>query len=83
MKTAVSIPDDLFKAAEREAKRQGVSRSRLVQSALTEYLKRQREEDITARLNASIAKYGDPYDDNAPVLDAAFRAVMSDTEWKD
>jgi metal-responsive CopG/Arc/MetJ family transcriptional regulator len=51
MKTAVSIPDPLFKAAERAAKRQKVSRSRFYAEALHEYLERRRSKAITKALN--------------------------------
>jgi antitoxin MazE6 len=39
MKTAISIPDPVFKAAERLSKRLGVSRSQLYAEAVGEYLR--------------------------------------------
>jgi metal-responsive CopG/Arc/MetJ family transcriptional regulator len=51
MKRAISIPDPLFRAAERAAKRQKVSRSRLYAQALQEYLKRRQSKEITKALN--------------------------------
>ena len=63
MKTAISLPDKLFNDAEREAKRRGVTRSKLVQTALEKLIKHQSDDTITKRLNESIAKYGDPSDD--------------------
>ena len=51
MKTAISIPDPLFNAAERAAKRQKVSRSRFYATALQEYLERRRSKAITKALN--------------------------------
>jgi metal-responsive CopG/Arc/MetJ family transcriptional regulator len=62
MKTAVSLPDPLFKEAEAAAKGLGVSRSRLIQIALEDYLKKRREDELTAELNRNIEKYGDPSD---------------------
>jgi hypothetical protein len=62
MKTAVSLPDLLFKEAETAAKHLGVSRSRLIQIALEDYLKKRREDELTAELNRNIEKYGDPSD---------------------
>lgn len=41
MKTAVSMPDDLFHLAEAAARRLRVSRSELYANAITEYLNRQ------------------------------------------
>ncbi|HEV2349839.1 MAG TPA: ChpI protein [Terriglobia bacterium] len=55
MKTAISIPDPLFKAAERAAKRQKVSRSRFYAKAVAAYLKSHRDKDIKERLNAIYA----------------------------
>ena len=51
MKTAVSLPDPLFKAADQLARQLGKSRSQLYAEALREYLERHRDEDITRRLN--------------------------------
>ncbi len=51
MKTAISVPDDLFAQAEAEAGKQGVSRSELYRVALREYLKRRHDEDVTNRIN--------------------------------
>ena len=43
MKTAISIPDDVFREAERAAKRLGMSRSELFSRAAVEFLKAQCE----------------------------------------
>jgi predicted DNA-binding protein len=51
MKTAISLPDPLFEAAEQLARQLGKSRSQLYAEALREYLERRRDEDITRRLN--------------------------------
>ena len=51
MKTAVSIPDDLFDSAETLGKRLGVSRSRLYATALAEFLAKHKGRKTTARLN--------------------------------
>jgi antitoxin MazE6 len=51
MKTAVSVPDPIFHAAERLAQRLGVSRSQLYSRAVGEYLERHDEDEITRRLN--------------------------------
>lgn len=51
MKTAVSVPDDIFKRADRLARRQRKSRSRLYSDAVTEYVARHDPDWITERLN--------------------------------
>ncbi|MFO0891693.1 MAG: hypothetical protein U0790_21430 [Isosphaeraceae bacterium] len=71
MKTAISLPDELFAAAEALAKRLGVSRSKLYATALARFLSEQERGAVTERLNAI---YGD-----APELpgDAAERRVWT------
>jgi metal-responsive CopG/Arc/MetJ family transcriptional regulator len=51
MKTAVSMPDDLFRRAEAAARRLRVSRSELYARAIEEFLKAQQGSAITERLN--------------------------------
>jgi predicted transcriptional regulator len=51
MKTAVSMPDDLFIRAEATARRLRVSRSELYARAIAEFLKGQQGNAITERLN--------------------------------
>ena len=51
MKTAVSLPDGLYKDAEELARSMGVPRSRLFAMALEEYIDRHRSERITAALD--------------------------------
>ena len=80
MKTAVSIPDKLFAAAEREAKRRGVSRSKLVQTALEQLLKAKRDAGITARINRSLAEHPEPAD---PFMDRLAKQAMARAEWPD
>lgn len=51
MKTAISLPDDLFEAAEDLARELGVSRSQLYARAVADYVARRRDEEVTAKLN--------------------------------
>ena len=51
MKTAISIPDEVFDAAEEMAQRLGMSRSQLYVTALREYLEAHRNRGVTARLD--------------------------------
>ena len=51
MKTAVSLPDDLFRLADAAARRLRVSRSELYAQAIAEFLKNQDGNAITERLN--------------------------------
>jgi metal-responsive CopG/Arc/MetJ family transcriptional regulator len=56
MKTAISIPDDVFESADELAQRLGISRSELYATAVAEYLAKFRDEDVTARLDQVYAK---------------------------
>jgi predicted transcriptional regulator len=51
MKTAVSIPDELFESAEGLARRLGMTRSELYAKALRDYLREHRGDGITERLD--------------------------------
>ena len=51
MKTAISLPDDLFESADELADKLGVSRSELYARAVAEFLAKHQTADITARLN--------------------------------
>ncbi len=56
VKTAVSIPDPVFQAAERLAKRLGIPRSRLYSRAIERYVSDAQQRDVTALLNQVYAE---------------------------
>ncbi len=77
MKTAVSLPDDLFRMAEAAARRFRVSRSELYAKAIAEFLKRQQADTITERLNAVYSRRSSNLD---PGLDRAqFKSLEKDS----
>ena len=51
MKTAISIPDEVFDAADEMARRLGMSRSQLYVTAVREFLDAHRKHGVTARLD--------------------------------
>jgi metal-responsive CopG/Arc/MetJ family transcriptional regulator len=51
MKTAISIPDQTFDAAEQLVKRLGISRSELYSKAISSYIKEHRNDSVTEALN--------------------------------
>ena len=51
MKTAISIPDDVFSKAERFAHRRKMTRSALFTVAVDEYIHHHREDDVTRKLD--------------------------------
>lgn len=79
MKTAISLPDELFHEAERQARREKKSRSQLYADALTEYLARHAPEEVTEAMNRVMESLGEY--STEPFLDEAARRVLEDTEW--
>lgn len=51
MKTAISIPDPIFVAAENMAHNLGISRSELFSVAISEYMKKHKYQNVTESLN--------------------------------
>lgn len=78
MKTAVSVPDDVFRAAERHARRTRKSRSQLYAEALSEYLDRHGPDEVTDAMNNVVARLKEPQD---RFVAAAARRVLERTEW--
>jgi metal-responsive CopG/Arc/MetJ family transcriptional regulator len=78
MKTAVSIPDDVFEGAERLARRTKKSRSRLFSDALKEYLARHTPDEITEAMNQAYAAVGDVKD---PFVSSAAKRALGRSEW--
>lgn len=78
MKTAISIPDDIFAEAERLAQRQKKSRSQLYSEAIEEYLARHDPELVTEAMNRVCEEVGCEPD---PALSAATRRILERSEW--
>lgn len=79
MKTAISLPDELFEAAERVARHLGLSRSELYQRALAKFLENQNNASITAELNEVYSTKENSQLD--PVLDKLQRASLAREDW--
>jgi len=78
MKTAVSLPDDVFRQAERQARRTRKSRSQLYAEALSEYLARHAPDEVTEAMNRAVDQLKQPSD---PFVSAAARRVLGRSEW--
>ena len=78
MKTAISIPDDLFRQADELARRSGKSRSQLYREALAEYLRRRDPQAVTSALDALAASLGAGADQ---WVAATSRQVLERIEW--
>ncbi len=78
MKTAVSIPDEVFEGAERLARRTRRSRSRIFSDALREYLARHSPEEVTEAANRACSEVGDVQD---PFSASAARSILQRSQW--
>lgn len=74
MKTAISIRDDIFEAAERTAASLGISRSELYARAVVDFVSQRYGERVTERLDAV---YGD--DELLSTLDEGLAALQFDS----
>ena len=81
VKTAISIPDDVFREAERAAKRLGMSRSELFSRAAIEFLKANPPDDLTASYDAAFSEVETDERLTAHRRRAA-RAMLRKVEWK-
>ncbi|OYV91687.1 MAG: hypothetical protein B7Z68_10675 [Acidobacteria bacterium 21-70-11] len=71
MKTAISIPDEVFAAAEAEARRLGVSRSGLFAKAVAEFVARNRGLGVREALDSVYAAEDSRVDDALARMQAA------------
>ena len=78
MKTAVSIPDDVFQQAEQLARRTETSRSALYARALAEYVARHTPDQITDAMNRVCDELGLGVD---PFTAVASRRILERSEW--
>jgi predicted transcriptional regulator len=78
MKTAVSIPDEVFEKVERLARRAKKSRSEVFSAALREYVARHAPDEVTDGVNDVCDRIGE--NDDAFVQSAA-RRVLEKSEW--
>jgi predicted transcriptional regulator len=78
MKTADSLPDDLYRAADRVAERLRISRSELYRRALERYVAEQREQTVTDALNAVHGAGSERVD---PELDAMQSGSLPREDW--
>ena len=78
MKTAVSIPDEVFEEAERLASRMQTSRSQLYARALSEFFARHDDNRVTAAFNTVIDEVGAEIDE---FTREANHQTMRQVEW--
>jgi len=78
MKTAISIPDDVFNAAERLARKLSVSRSELYTRAIRTFVEELSDEAVTQSLNAVYSEVDSTID---PALKRAQRRALGASPW--
>jgi len=78
MKTAISIPNSIFEAAEKLAKRFGISRSQLYANVATEYLRHHQKDGVTEKLNEIYEKESSEL---APICHALQFSSLQKDEW--
>jgi predicted transcriptional regulator len=77
MKTAVSVPDDVFERAERLARRAGRTRSDVYSAAVREYVARHAPDEVTEALDAVAEAIGE----TDPFVETAAHRVLRSAEW--
>ncbi len=78
MKTAVSIPGDVFHKAEKLARRTETTRSALYARALAEYVARHTPDQVTEAMNRACDELGLERD---AFTATASRKILERTEW--
>jgi metal-responsive CopG/Arc/MetJ family transcriptional regulator len=78
MKTAISIPDKIYRDAERLSRRLKKSRSQVYTEAVTEYVARHDPDAVTEAMNR-VCEAMDTYSD--PAFSGAARRTLEDVEW--
>jgi hypothetical protein len=81
MKTAISVPDEIFSQVGSRAAELGISRSEFFTRAATQYLGQLADASLTRQIDAAISAAGD--DDSGRAAAAAGRAFLAatDDEW--
>lgn len=72
------MPDAVFKAADRLAKRLGISRSALYTRAVAEFVSRHKNDHVTAELDRIYARQDSSLDG---IVAAMAAASLDDEEW--
>lgn len=78
MKTAISIPNPIFEAAEQVARELGMSRSELYTTAIAAFVGAYRSEDVTEKLNQVYTEEASTLDLDLYKLQAA---ALDDEHW--
>lgn len=80
MKTAISLPEPLFDAAEKLAKRMKLSRSALYARAVEDFVQRYNTDDLTAEIDRVLAN---ELQERDAFVSATATTMLRRVEWKE
>jgi Arc/MetJ family transcription regulator len=80
MKTAISVPDDTFEQASREAAELGISRSEFFARAVRRYLDELASQSLTSQIDEALQTAG-PDDSGSAAADAGRRRLAAGDDW--
>lgn len=78
MKTAISLPDEVFEQADRLAARLRVSRSALYRDAISQYLLRHDPDELTSAMDRAVEAAGEGPD---RFVSETARRVLQRLDW--
>jgi metal-responsive CopG/Arc/MetJ family transcriptional regulator len=78
MKTAISLPDEIFARADDFAAKHNLSRSALFTAALREYLKAHQKDDLIAQIDSVMDDIGDKRED---ALLSKSKSTLRNNKW--
>ncbi len=81
VKTAISIRDDIFEAAERTAATLGLSRSELYARAVAEFVEQCSGDRVTERLNEVYGDDGSSSDLDEVLAALQFHSLSAEEKW--
>ena len=79
VKTAISLPDDTYEQATRQAAALGISRSEFFARAARSYLDQLAAQSLTQQINEALQNVGD--DSNAAAAGAGRRYLAGQDDW--
>ena len=80
MKTAISLPDELFERVTKRAQELGISRSEFFADAARQYLETVDRASLTARINEALELVGDDEETTALVTAHGLH-MLAQSEW--
>lgn len=81
MKTAISLPDEVFERATKQAAELGISRSEFFARAARRYLDELAEESITHLIDEALDAAGEDDDSAVVAVTAGRRRLATEVDW--